>query len=207
MKFSDLCNYVREEPVFSSGLILSGDLSPSDFARQLVRWTAEGKLIQLRRGLYCLGPGYRWQDPHPFLVANRLKPASYISLQAALSHHGLIPESVPMVTSVTTKRPEKIETALGAFLFRHLHRRLFWGYREEEIQPGQRVFLADPEKALLDLVHLTPGADREDHLRGLRLQNLDRFSFQRLNEYARRSGLKKWQRAAERLHKLLQRGD
>jgi len=206
MKFSDLLALVREEAVFSSGLIMSGELSPSDFSRQLVRWTALGKLIQLRRGLYCLGPGYRWQDPHPFLLANRLKAGSYISLQAALSHHGLIPESVPVVTSVTTKRPETIETPLGTFLFRHLHRRLLWGYREVEIQPGQWVFLADPEKALLDLIHLTPGADGEEHLSGLRLQNLERLEPHRLNEYAKRSGLKKWQRAADELHKLILRG-
>jgi hypothetical protein len=40
---------------------------------------------------------------------------------------------------------------------------------------GQKAFVATPEKALLDLVHLQPGGDAPDYLRELRLQNLDRL--------------------------------
>jgi len=43
--------------------------------------------------------------PHPFVVANRMVRGSYVSCQSALAHYGLIPEHVPVVTSITTARP------------------------------------------------------------------------------------------------------
>ena len=52
---------------------------------------------------------------HPFVVANALKKASYVSLQSALSHYGMIPEYVPVTTSVTTRRPEEVEILQALF--------------------------------------------------------------------------------------------
>ena len=45
---------------------------------------------------------------------------------------------------------------------------------------------ATPEKALLDLVHLTPGADSPAYLRELRLQNLERLDLGELRRLRRR---------------------
>ena len=95
MKFSELQALVQSEPVFETGLLLAGDVDPADVRKQLSRWTKAGKLLQLRRGLYALAPPYQKTIPATFGVANRLKPASYVSLQSALSHYGMIPEHVP----------------------------------------------------------------------------------------------------------------
>jgi predicted transcriptional regulator of viral defense system len=105
MEFRELLTTVGDEPLFGTGLLLAGDVDPNDVRRQLSRWTAAGKLYQLRRGLYALAPPYQKTSPHPFLIANRLVRASYVSLQAALAHYSLIPEHVPVVTSVTPARP------------------------------------------------------------------------------------------------------
>ena len=40
---------------------------------------------------------------------------------AALAFHSLIPEHVPVVTSVTTTRPRLLKTEAGTYQFRHLH--------------------------------------------------------------------------------------
>jgi len=77
-------------------------------------------LIQLRRGLYALAPPYASAPPNVLALASRIRVPSYVSLQSALSYHGIIPESVPVVTSVTTNRPGEFETPLGGFLYRHL---------------------------------------------------------------------------------------
>jgi len=61
-------------------------LNPADLCRQLSRWTNAGRLIQLRRGVYTLAPPYQKIKPHLFLIANRLLPASYVSLQSALDY-------------------------------------------------------------------------------------------------------------------------
>ena len=59
-----------------------------------------------------------------------------------------------------------------------------------------KAFVATPEKAILDLAHLTPNSDSPDFLNELRLQNLERLDLKRLEEYAQRSKKPKWLRVA-----------
>ncbi len=202
MKWEELLHIVADEPVFSSGILLAGDLSPNDVRRQLSRWVRSGRIIRLRRGLYALAPPYRKTAPHPFLAANALRPGSYVSLQSALSHYGMIPEYTPVVTSVTAGRPELRETELGSFSFSHVKKSWFSGYRKIEAGPGQEAFLALPEKSLLDLIYLTPGADDPDYLRELRLQGFDRLDMATLRKIARAGGRPKLIRAAEVIGRL-----
>jgi len=115
MEFERLLEIVGDEPVFETGLLLAGDVNPANVRRQLSRWVKAGRLSQLRRGLYVLAPPFQKVKPHPFLLANRLKPSSDVSLQSALAFYGLIPEAVLEVTSVTTTRPAHWETALGSY--------------------------------------------------------------------------------------------
>ena len=204
MKWKSLLSIVSTEPVFSSALLMSGDVSPGAIQKQLARWVKAGKLIQVRRGLYTLAEPYQKVSPHPFLVANRLKGASYVSLQSALAYHGTIPEYVPVVTSVTTGRPGTMNTTLGNFLFKHIKKPLFSGYRELEVEKGQRAFVATPEKSLLDLVYLTPQADRWEYLEELRLQNLNVLSKKILIGMAADSGSAKLQRTAKRILRLIE---
>lgn len=204
MKWESLLSIVSTEPVFSSGLLMSGDVSPVTIQKQLARWVKAGKLIQVRRGLYTLAEPHRKVSPHPFLVANRLKGASYVSLQSALAYHGMIPEYVPAVTSVTTGRPGTMNTTLGNFLFKHIKKSLFSGYQELEVEKSQRAFVATPEKSLLDLVYLTPQADRWEYLKELRLQNFNVLSKKTLIGMAADSDSAKLQRAAKRILWLIE---
>lgn len=199
MKFQELLEIVTDEPVFETGLLLAGAVNPADVRRQLSRWVQAGRLQQLRRGLYSLAPPYQKIKPHPFVVANQLVRGSYVSLQSALGYYGLIPEYVPLVTSVTTGRTGRWETALGEYLYRHVKPALFGGYVRSEVSPGQAAFVATPEKALLDLIHLEPGADALPYLEELRLQNLDQFDLNELKRLAVKAGSPKLRRAADRL--------
>ena len=131
-------------------------------------------------------------------------PGSYVSLQSALAYYGLIPEYVAQTLSVTTQRPARWCNALGDFRFQHLAPHLFFGYQQESFPSGQEAFIALPEKALLDLVHLTPGGDDLAYLAGLRLQNLERLDPQRLQTLANRAGKPKWLRAAARISALIE---
>ncbi|MEJ2300200.1 MAG: hypothetical protein P8Y14_01705 [Anaerolineales bacterium] len=177
MEFSHLLEIVRDEPVFETGLLLAGDVDPSSIRRQLSRWKDAGKIYQLRRGLYALAPPFQKVAPHPYLVANRMVSASYVGLQSALAYYGMIPEHVPVTTSVTTARPGRWDTPMGSYDYRHIQVPFFDGYRLVDLSEGQRAFIAIPEKALLDLVYLEPGADSSDYLRELRLENLDQLDW------------------------------
>jgi predicted transcriptional regulator of viral defense system len=196
MTFEALVQIVGDEPVFETGLLLAGDVDPADVRRQLSRWAMAGRIYQLRRGLYALAPPFQKVKPHPFVVANRMVRGSYVSLQSALAHDGLIPEYVPVVTSVTTGRPARWETPLGVYEFRHIKTDLFCGYRLVDLGGGQKAFLATPEKALLDLVYLQPGGDEPDYLRELRLQNLERLNLDELRRQADLAGSPKLRRVA-----------
>lgn len=189
--------------MFETGLLLAGDLDPASVRRQLSRLTSSGRLIQLRRGLYALAPPYRKVKPHPFLVANRITRPSYVSLQSALSYHGLIPEYVPVITSVTTSRPGRFNTPLGDFLYRHIKTGFFFGYLTEDVGGGQRAVVATPEKALFDLLYLQPGSDQPAYLQELRLQNLDSLRIGELVRLARDSGSPKLRRAVKRIEDMV----
>jgi predicted transcriptional regulator of viral defense system len=184
MKFARLLKVVGDDPLFETGLLLAGDAEPADVRRQLSRWTKARRIFQLRKGLYALAPPHQKSVPHPFVVANRMVQASYVSLQSALAFHGLIPEHVPAVTSVTTGRPCTRHSPIGEYVFRHIHKRWFWGYRNLDLGGRQQAFVATPEKALLDLLHLEPGGATAGYLKELRLQNFDRLSLEELEARA-----------------------
>ena len=203
MKFTELLETVGDAPLFESALLLAGDVDPDDVRRQLSRWTSAGKLIQLRRGLYTLAAPYQKNPPHPFLVANYLTSPSYVSLQTALAHDALIPEYTAVITSVTTGRPERVETPLGHYEFRHVQTSRFYGFRLRDVALDQQAFVADPEKALLDLVYLHPGGEALSHLRGLRLQNLDQLSVDRLQQLVQRADSLKLERAVANITSLI----
>jgi len=203
MKWDALLALLGRLPLLESSMLLAGPDSPAEVRRQISRWVASGRLIQIRRGLYALAPPYARESPSLLAVASRLRRPSYVSLESALAYHGVIPESVPVVTSVTTGRPGRVGTPLGDLIYRHLRRSLFWGYREIEVGRDQKAFMADPEKALLDLFCLTPGPVRRSFVRGLRLspRGLDPV---RLRRFAHRSTSPKLARAAALTAKLLQ---
>lgn len=202
MDFAKLVDVARDEPVFETGLLLAGDVSPADVQRQLSRWKATGKLYQLRRGVYALAPPFQKIKPHPFVIANALMRGSYVSCQSALAHYSLIPEYTPVTTSVTTGRAARWDTPLGGYTYQRIQNKLFHSYRLVEVGGGQSAFVATPEKALLDLVYLQPGGDAPDYLAELRLQNLDRLNLAGLDQLAEQIGSPKLRRAAAHVRGL-----
>ena len=199
MKFERLMEIAGDQPVFDTSLLLAGDVDRANVHRQLSRWTKAGRLYQLRRRVYALAPPFQKVKPHPFLVANRMVQPSYVSLQSALSHYALIPEAVPVTTSVTTLRPCRWDTPLGSYAFRRIKTALFQDYRLLHVDDEQEAFVASPEKALLDLIYLEPGADSDAYLEELRLQNLEVLDLDKLQHQAELTGSPKLRRAAARV--------
>jgi hypothetical protein len=119
----------------------------------------------------------------------------------------MIPEFVPSVTSVTTGRPQSIETPLGRFDFRHVSRKCFWGYQQVDLKSGLQAFVALPEKALLDLIYLMPGGDKKEFLDELRLQNFERMDRTRLRQLAEKFQSPKISRALEHIETILEQGE
>jgi predicted transcriptional regulator of viral defense system len=204
MVFAELLKLIGREPLFETGFLLAGPEKPSYIHRQLAEWVDAGKLLQFRRGLYAPAPPYQKAVPHPFLVANRMVPGSYVSLQAVLGYYGLIPEYVPAVTSVTSRGSRRWVTPAGQMIYRAIRRDLIFGYERISVAPEQSAFVALPEKALLDLIYLQPGGDERDYLESLRLQNLERIDPLKLAELAERMRKPKLSRAVRIIADLKQ---
>lgn len=203
MEFSTLYPLVNDLPVFSSSLLQTGEVVPAYLQKQLTLWVKSGKLIQLRRGLYTLPEPYRKTDPHPFTIANQLVTPSYISLQSALAYYNLIPEDAPNITSVTSrKRTGVVSTPLGNFTYHSIKPAMFTGFHLQEVSHSQNVFLARPEKALLDLIYLTPDGENPAFLKTLRLQNLNTLDFDWLQTFTKKLGKHKLMRAIANLELL-----
>lgn len=153
---------------------------------QLHRWTKGGRLVRLKRGLYTL-PEERRKIPFSLLwLANSLYSPSYLSLEFALSWYDLIPERVTTFTSVTQLKTAKFENPLGRFSYRHVKKELFFGFETLEDEYKKRFLIAQPEKALFDLLYLSKDWEPTENflLEGLRLQQLNQLNHRRLAKYA-----------------------
>jgi hypothetical protein len=124
--------------------------------KQLVHRALEHReVIRLKPGLYVLAPDYRKSQPHPFVVASLLHAPSHVSLESALSYHGLIPEAVFQVSSVTVDRSRSFRTPLGNFQFYRVpcaHPRA--GVVAEKLNDDAWAFVASPLRSIADLVYL-----------------------------------------------------
>ena len=198
MPFEDLLRIVGDEPVFDTGFLAADASRTNGLAGQLDRWRRAGKILQLRRGLYALAPPYQKTFPHPFIVANRLSPGSYVSGAAALAHYGAIPEAVFETTSYGPGRPGYRETPVGRFSFRYLKPSMRTGYRLLELLRGRHAFVATPEKAFLDLAWFHPDGDDPAWIDEMRL-DLEAFSSAALLETAASTSSPKLKRTADYL--------
>lgn len=202
MKFSELVDLVKDLPAFETGFLLSGDVNANYLRKQISLWVNSGKIVQLKRGLYTLAPPFQQVKPHPFFLANRLQPASYVSFQSALLYYGLIPEHVPVTTSATTKKTRFWETPPGTFSYRHIKVVWFNNYTRINLGENQTAFIANPEKAVLDLILLEPESGSVEYIQGLRLQNLHVLDINKMKRLVEKSRKPKLARAFKHIAQL-----
>ncbi|MFH1476137.1 MAG: hypothetical protein ABIH24_01405 [Verrucomicrobiota bacterium] len=160
---------------------LSGEPRPS-LRMQLSRLIRQGKIKSLRRGMYALGEPYRKVNPNPAMLANRIYTPSYLSFHWALGYYGLIPEKVVLYTSATPRGPRLFKNEFGSFQYKHIKPDYFAGYQTIALD-GQKVLIALPEKALLDLWHIEHGEWTTERMVSMRFQNFEMVSLKKLRKY------------------------
>lgn len=155
----ELDNYtsrIIEHATLSSILENSGYKRINDKIAQLKN---KGILTPLKSGYYVYNPLHNNTLVSKEIIANLLLGPSYISLDFALSFHGLIPESVHEVTSITTKRSKFFETVYGIFSYQQIKKELFnIGLKIQTSKSGNFI-IASKEKALCDKVYFTKDID------------------------------------------------
>ncbi len=185
-------------------------------ARRLLvhRAVKAGELIRLKPGLYVLAPEFRKTDAHPFVLAGLLHGPSYISLESALSWHGLIPEAVYQVASVTSARSRTFKTPVGVFSYRRVSARdPLAGVESAKLDAHAWAFIATPLRAIADMVYVNPriewDKDGVDYLtESLRIESEDlaRVSFATLDSIRRSVRSRRVRAYLDGLHKELNCG-
>ncbi len=123
---------------------------PYDKITELVK---EEQLIQVKRGLNIPGAKLKLPPPVSFLLANHLYGPSYVSLDSALSFHGLIPERVFEISSVTLRAAKTFATDAGRFSYTKLPLPYYsYGIQSVVLATNQTALMASAEKALCDRI-------------------------------------------------------
>jgi len=184
VKWRDFLTRFADHPLFHSSSLKVSRESGDYIQVQISRWVRTGKLIQIRRGWYLISEPYRSRFVPPEVIANRVVSPSYLSLEWALSFHGLIPEETPNLTSITTDRAKNFRAVDRFFIYNHVKPTYFRGYSRSKFK-NHEIVVATPEKALWDKLYLFLRGHTfsMDWLEELRLQNLEEFALSRWEEY------------------------
>jgi hypothetical protein len=123
---------------------------PRDKITSLLR---QGAIVRVKKGIYVFGPKYARRPFSREILANMIYGPSCLSLDYALHYHGLIPERVEAVTSVTSGRSRRFVTPAGLFIYRQIRPAAFpVGIDQVQLEGGRPFLMAVPEKALADKV-------------------------------------------------------
>lgn len=113
----------------------------------------KGEIVRVKKGLYIFGEQHRRAPYCRELLANLIYGPSCVSLEYALQYHGLIPEQVETMTSVTCGRSRSFDTPVGHFSYRSIPLNAYRiGIDRIELADGRAFLMALPEKALADRV-------------------------------------------------------
>lgn len=117
-----------------------------------------------------------------FVIATQLVEPSYISLDSAFLYYGMTKQITRSVECVTTKN--SLDYRSLGIKYHKIPKGLFFGYIMEK-RGGSYVFVAEPEKALIDGLYLNLYSKKEviEQMRGMKPINilrlktlLDRFN-------------------------------
>ena len=120
----------------------------------LARLARVGHIVRLVRGIWLLDRTAHPWTLHPYLSD---PSPSYLSLQTALFHHGMIEQIPTIIHVVSTAKTRKVETSVETYAIHQVAPAFFGGF---EPLPGGAGQMATPEKALVDFFYLRPARSR-----------------------------------------------
>ncbi len=148
MKIIDLAKQIKDikkDYLSISDLTQLLGLGEKSVYVSLSRLEKAGVLTRLKNGIYVLAD----QGIDLKVIANQLYYPSYLSFETALGDFGVVSQKTYTLTFATTRRSKKDLLSQTEVEYRHLNKGLFFGYT---LKNG--LYLAEPEKALLDQLYM-----------------------------------------------------
>ena len=150
------------------------DLSKSSLKVSLSRLVKNKVLVRLKRGVYVLKNSLLNVEK----IANQLYYPSYLSFESALSYYGILSQIPYTKTFATNNTSKRLMLGKTEIEFRKLKNSLFFGYLFKN-----GIYIAEPEKALLDQLYMVVNSRATINLKELDL-SIIRFSV--LKKYSKK---------------------
>lgn len=129
------------------------------------RLVKNGLLVKIKRGVFQLA----FNPIDVKKIANQLYYPSYLSFESALSQYGILSQIPYAQTFATPKRSKKITLWETQVEYRQLQKELFFGY-----VLANGIYIAEPEKALLDELYLVSRGKATINIAELDLRKIDK---------------------------------
>lgn len=147
---------------------------------KLSRMVKNGQCFPIVKGLYETD-----KNTSAHLLAGSIYGPSYISFEYALGFYGMIPEAVYTITCATfeKKKKKRYETIFGTFTYRDIPSDAF-PFFIQLLQEGEYFYrIAEPEKALCDMIYTMPPVSNTKFMETLLLEDLriDESELQKLD--------------------------
>ncbi|MBU2639028.1 MAG: hypothetical protein KJ955_08705 [Nanoarchaeota archaeon] len=143
-----LLKELERYPVFNNKIVRDITKKESSYAKLLVQRLKKKNLI------YPLGRDRYTLQKDPLVIASHIVWPCYISLWTALRYHNLteqLPEVIWLITTRQKRGAIKLKNAKIRFVI--VKPKFFFGYRKESYN-GFDIFIAEPEKAVIDALAL-----------------------------------------------------
>jgi predicted transcriptional regulator of viral defense system len=141
-QFHQACIQTRDIAAFLN-------ITTAHASKMLKRLSLHNHLVHIHRGIWA------FPDKLDLLILPEyltMPFPSYISLQTALYHYGMISQLPTVIYAVSLARTKNFSTPVGEFSIHHLDENFFFGF---ELLPGTLIKMATPEKALIDTLYFS----------------------------------------------------
>lgn len=141
-----------KRPFFTvADIVEMTELLPASARRWLIRKVESGELIRVRRNLYVLSDTWvAYERLDHFRLANVVQTPSYVSYLSALAHYEMTTQiPISIVESANPVRSSSYEVQNWTYRYYYCRHPYYSDYIK-----SQGVFIATPEKALIDSVYL-----------------------------------------------------
>ncbi len=142
------------------------------------RYVRQGFLVRVKRNMYVLKEVWDAAGrSEKFLLVNVGQTPSYISLMTALDYYEITTQvQRDFFESVAVKRTKEIKVEGSVFRYSKIAGNLYFGFKKEK-----EIFIATPEKALLDAFYLMSYGRYALDISALDSDKLDRNEIMRLS--------------------------
>jgi predicted transcriptional regulator of viral defense system len=130
------------------------NISNQHASQLLTRLGQVKQVVQIKRGVWVLPDKI---EPLGLAFFLTMPAPCYISLQTALSYHGMIMQIPEIIYAVSIARTRSYHTPMATVSIHHVTPKMLFGYTE--IAPY--INMASPEKALVDFFYLHQAKSRK----------------------------------------------